>query len=395
MLQTAASATSANSSSKILFEQVSKMLHAKRLVVNLRFVGHQLTSSYGVFVLQYLLNATFISGTVGILSNQRQKFSRRITLAWFAMTPRDQMKAYESEMMAWGYWYAWSLSIICITVIMCVLIPGTLPAATLLFTIRYYIDRYNLDNGIYELGSESSGAFAGDVVNYLRVIMASWWFFMGCFFLVCDKEGRDLGVKSTFVTTWGAYSLIVAGLLLTVTSYLVRTYTFWWRKMYSNDKVESATSTTSLSTRDAAIRGSIVPAAWLGKLAAIFHLTPSCPPKQLDTEGTISWQVMENKDYIWPDDDVEGILELIRKQQQDGAPLPVDFNSRLSSAGIEISAVKHFLRDDRAQANLTDGREMESEIAFGSQPSEVEIEMSPMVPRTFEVSGHTARRASL
>lgn len=135
-------------------------------------------ASPGMFALKYLMNATFIS-SANQLVQVSQVFGRWCQLTFVTVTERDWKEYMEPWPFHWGYWYAWTLSVFSLGIMMSVACPSTLPIAALFFFVKYNVDKYNLDNGVYACGTDIEGGLAIRVVCYLRVVVAIWWMAMG------------------------------------------------------------------------------------------------------------------------------------------------------------------------------------------------------------------------
>jgi hypothetical protein len=171
-------------------------------------------ASPGVFALKYLMSATFISSINQLLQVPQ------ITVRWFqmnflAVTNRDKKKFQEPWPFYWGYWYAWTLSIFALGLIMSVACPSTLPIAALFFFVKYWVDKYNLNNSVYACGTDVEGGLAIRVVYYLRFVVAFWWFAMGamsCAISMLDPQSNLTLVQKLWLRRGGVVLMVLGSI---------------------------------------------------------------------------------------------------------------------------------------------------------------------------------------
>merc|ERR1719254_469950 len=91
--------------------------------------------------------------------------------------------------------------------------------------MKYVVDKYNLENGVYAGGNDIEGGLAIRVVCYLRFVVALWWFAMGalsCAISIFDPHGILVLPEKLWLQR-GGLTLIVSGVITFGCS--------WWRKM--------------------------------------------------------------------------------------------------------------------------------------------------------------------
>merc|ERR1719512_204018 len=91
-----------------------------------------------------------------------------------ATTLRDFRDAAEPPQFPYGFWYAFHICVIAISVGFCTL-TWTYPLALLFFCMKYFVDRHNLDDKVFVQGPENGGIFTFQVVKYLKLTVSVWW----------------------------------------------------------------------------------------------------------------------------------------------------------------------------------------------------------------------------
>mmetsp|Transcript_58913 Transcript_58913/g.140610 ORF Transcript_58913/g.140610 Transcript_58913/m.140610 type:complete len:956 (+) Transcript_58913:165-3032(+) len=179
-------------------------------------------ASNGYFALKYLMSAALFSNVNQILQIS-QHLSRWIKRTFVAITQRERDLASEPWPFYWGYWYAWTLSIFSLGITVSVSCPSTLPLTAVFFLVKYGVDKYNLETGVYASGTDIEGTLAFRVVRYLRFIVALWWVAIGaCAYaiskfeafshhqLLNDIEKHSLWVSGIMFMSVGALTLLLS-----------------------------------------------------------------------------------------------------------------------------------------------------------------------------------------
>jgi len=93
------------------------------------------------------------------------------------LEPSAIMDAEEPWVFAWGYWYAWNISILTIGLVLGSLVPCASVFVAFFFTIQHAVDRHNLKHRIYGHGPdiEIENLLVVRVLHYMRCIIALWW----------------------------------------------------------------------------------------------------------------------------------------------------------------------------------------------------------------------------
>merc|ERR1719277_244116 len=144
----------------------------------------------GLHFIRYLFSCALVSNCIALLTSYRFNLQECITLTFVSVSPRDREAAQELPQWAWGYWYAWCLSIVAIALGASVMVPGTLPAACVFFILKYRVDKFNLKNRVYSCGPENLGVFTTGVVWRMELIVGSFWIAMGFMLYAASAEVR-------------------------------------------------------------------------------------------------------------------------------------------------------------------------------------------------------------
>lgn len=241
------------------------------------------------------------------------------------------------------------------------LIPGILPVATLFFTIKGEVDRFNLNQGIWVLGIENKGLLTVSVVYYMRLIVAVWWFVMGLVF-IGETVCKGAPTWASYLSGW---SLVCASGVIVVVG--------WFRsaKMQGWNRVAQGAwprrRTASLGRTE----------GFLARMRRLMQLQEVAPRRgereTLDIE-VCNWRAMSNPKVIWPDHVVEGVQkkEMTRR-------LSVRQSSREALTQLEEEHAKLMELHNRALAGeqlgeqvLVRGAQVDVRKSFGL-PAVVEL----------------------
>eukprot|EP00927_Polykrikos_kofoidii_P086383 TRINITY_DN9658_c0_g1_i5.p1 TRINITY_DN9658_c0_g1~~TRINITY_DN9658_c0_g1_i5.p1 ORF type:complete len:1056 (-),score=142.97 TRINITY_DN9658_c0_g1_i5:38-3205(-) len=170
----------------------------------------------GIFFLRYLINATFLSTTITELDSAQ--WLSRVVGRWLAITQRERKLLQEAWPFAWGYWYAYALSLFLLGLIASVMVPLALPVSTLLFVLKQRVDQLQLVSHVYGLGSADECGFVPQVLFLVRGTVVVFWTFSGWFLYWTMSQGNDdrNGDEDNWI--WAAVFLIVAAIILFVHS---------------------------------------------------------------------------------------------------------------------------------------------------------------------------------
>mmetsp|Transcript_83472 Transcript_83472/g.260658 ORF Transcript_83472/g.260658 Transcript_83472/m.260658 type:complete len:872 (+) Transcript_83472:101-2716(+) len=115
-----------------------------------------------MFMLKYLLNAALVS-TGFQLIQVRNIFLRCICMGELPWP------------FAWGYWYAWSMSILFTALSLSLLMPAVLPVAMISFLLMYWVHREHLARGIFSVPFELDRQFeVGIVCRMVQAVSLLW-----------------------------------------------------------------------------------------------------------------------------------------------------------------------------------------------------------------------------
>jgi len=144
--------------------------------------------SSGVFAVRYILNCACMSNTNSLL--QIGQLLYRYYARKTARTARDFVEAEETWIFAWGYWYAWTLSVFTMGIFLSTVVPSVLPASAVFFAVQHFVDRHNLARGVFSHGSEAENVMITRALHYMRCIIAAWWIMMACIFWFILHRGN-------------------------------------------------------------------------------------------------------------------------------------------------------------------------------------------------------------
>mmetsp|Transcript_21750 Transcript_21750/g.47376 ORF Transcript_21750/g.47376 Transcript_21750/m.47376 type:complete len:839 (-) Transcript_21750:741-3257(-) len=193
------------------------------------FVEHvtgKIIKSSGVFAVKYILNCACVSNINNLL--QVAQLLGRWYAKKTARTAREVVDADTTWDFAWGYWYAWTISIFTMGIFLSSLIPSVLPASALFFTVQHFVDRHNLSRGVFSHGAEAENVMITRCLHYLRCIIAVWWILMaGLFLFLIRRDGGSL-LKNwdayAFLSATWAYRLVVA---MAVMGFILISWSWW------------------------------------------------------------------------------------------------------------------------------------------------------------------------
>merc|ERR1711920_132732 len=138
--------------------------------------------------------------------------------------------AHEPGRFAWGYRYAFNLSIICVALFLGTL-SSTFPLALIFFCLRYYVDKHSLDERVWVMGPENAGVFTVQVVTYMKLIVSVWWMLIGVVVMayaqrVSQTWRRALYIFAGFLMIfWGMLVFILGQYRRVVESWIIATQT--------------------------------------------------------------------------------------------------------------------------------------------------------------------------
>jgi len=170
-----------------LVEWGEQEMFAERPVQVVVKVAKKLMQSSGLFALRYILNCACVSNTNALLQLCQLIF--RCCARGNARTAREYVEAELNFTFAWGYWYAWTISIFTIGVVMSTFVPSVLPCAALFFSVQHCVDKYNLFHRVYDHGPASENYFITRALHYMRCVVCLWWSLVGGGFLLIMEEG--------------------------------------------------------------------------------------------------------------------------------------------------------------------------------------------------------------
>jgi len=242
--------------------------------------------------LPYLVNCAFLSNATTLTANWWTRIFQELDIRCCCVTTREKSLALQPFQFAWGYWYAFHLSIFAFALGLCPFIPGTLPITTLYFAIRYQVDKNNFDTGLWDLGSENKGIVLVVVVHLTRIIVGVWWATMGAAFLFYTPIKDQIPISRYILGT----SLMVSGIIVSLGSWVHYVEKEKWLRVH----------------RLLAVASNFTGNKYVSFVAKKLRLTSSSTATLGTSTRTIDWDVLQNKSVIWPDLTVEALVETIK-----------------------------------------------------------------------------------
>lgn len=153
----------------------------KRLFVGYLFDVTFLTNLYQVLAgslfqlcwwLQRKLTATLPPDTSVLPPDVMRRLAARLQKS-------ESRHAMAAPQYGFGYYYAWTLSIVALALLASAEVPCTLLIAALCFCVKVIVDWANLANKVYEIGPEHEGVLITWAVFYMRLCVSGWWFMTG------------------------------------------------------------------------------------------------------------------------------------------------------------------------------------------------------------------------
>lgn len=137
-----------------------------------------LISIPGSFAIRYVLSAIFIQNATELLQAPK-RILRWFKLTFLAVTPKQRLDASRPVPFRWGYWYAWTLSILGLGLCLSITCPVLPLLVTVFFFMKYAVDKHNLTHDVFTLEMDIQGLLAVRVMFFMRLIVGVWWVLVG------------------------------------------------------------------------------------------------------------------------------------------------------------------------------------------------------------------------
>jgi len=188
--------------------------------------GKSLVLDSGEFALQYLIGSFALLNAFQLVKVPLYSIVMWLRLKLAALSKSERKECKEMLPYAWGWWYAWVLSVVAVAIVFSVLVPLTLPMATLFFWIRHQVDSYNLRHRYVDLGPDSEELFARAAAHKVRVIVCIWGCMMGFSFnWICHHKKHSGECKCPVVIDqYGSILLSMMSFLVLVSTTIGRKY---------------------------------------------------------------------------------------------------------------------------------------------------------------------------
>lgn len=170
-------------------------------------IGSVFLKSSGIFTLRYLINSAFLTSSSQLLQCGQVCY-RRILLMFWAVTYEEKQQARQPWVFEWGYSYAFALTVMFQAMIFSVTVPLTAPLTAIYFKMKYFVDKYNMQYGVFTIDNEFchlSPSVAQVMINAVALMQ----FVMSAFFFVQLEVPRSAnddaqtysGLNDTIQTT--------------------------------------------------------------------------------------------------------------------------------------------------------------------------------------------------
>eukprot|EP00927_Polykrikos_kofoidii_P008098 TRINITY_DN1334_c1_g1_i1.p1 TRINITY_DN1334_c1_g1~~TRINITY_DN1334_c1_g1_i1.p1 ORF type:complete len:997 (+),score=93.17 TRINITY_DN1334_c1_g1_i1:128-3118(+) len=131
--------------------------------------------SSGSTILKYMFSAALATGGTQLVCLS-QSFLRWCCCCWC------RCPGWRPPDFDWGYWYAWSMSIFTMSLVVSVGMPAMLPLAFLFFCIRYYVDLSNFKRGAVSTTVKMDSTLPLSVSEHMVFAVFLFWLSMSAFF---------------------------------------------------------------------------------------------------------------------------------------------------------------------------------------------------------------------
>jgi len=156
-------------------------------------IGSVLLKSSGIFTLRYLLNSALLSSASQLIQFGQLCYTRFL-LMFVAVTAEEKRQARKPWVFEWGYMYAWTLTIFHQALIFSICVPLAPPLAMICFKMKYFVDKYNMQYGVFTMTNEFSH-LSPTIIRCMIHALALMQFVMSGFFFVqltSTSDGHDL-----------------------------------------------------------------------------------------------------------------------------------------------------------------------------------------------------------
>jgi len=141
----------------------------------------------------YLIDATFLTNLYGVLCGSIFGLLSWMTSKVMAIDVLTRKKP-APPVYSFGYYYAWTLSLVALSLFISATVPNALLVVAICFCIKTIVDWVNLRRNVYETLTTQEGVFITIVVFYMRLILCAWWVSIGvglgafCQYQGCSEE---------------------------------------------------------------------------------------------------------------------------------------------------------------------------------------------------------------
>lgn len=104
---------------------------------------------------------------------------------------------------AWGYWYAWSMCVMIVSLVMGVVMPTQVLLAVLFFGLMRWVHKANLERGVFDITFDMDREAEILIVCWMLKAVSLFWLFMAAFFY--SQPLDDIGPGGS-VTIWAPHN---------------------------------------------------------------------------------------------------------------------------------------------------------------------------------------------
>lgn len=151
----------------------------------LKMVGQRSRLGASLLILKYTANAAFVTSGCQLIQLGKGIGRRCVCMP-------DEPWAF-----AWGYWYAWSMSVLVVSLVMGVVMPTQLLLAVLFFWLTKHAHRDNFENQVFDVSFDMDGDAEISIACTMVKATGIFWTFMALFFFSQPVGGEGDSIDFT------------------------------------------------------------------------------------------------------------------------------------------------------------------------------------------------------
>jgi len=119
---------------------------------------------------------------------------------------------FEAWPFPWGYWYAWSMSILVVSLAMSVLMPTQILLATLFFFLLRRVHKECLKTGVFQMKFDMDAVAEISIACWILRGVSIFWILMGLFFFSQPRDSGDMVITLSFLAVpEGCHTFVLPG----------------------------------------------------------------------------------------------------------------------------------------------------------------------------------------